>query len=209
MTSDFLAGRSLLAAWLLLSLCGWAASADSSCADFESGVSAGRVSFSALTEASGIAASRRNYGVLWTHNDGSDGKIYALTTNAVRLATFSLTQRMEDVEDIAVGPGPTNGISYLYVGDIGGSARSGDVRRDVKLFRIPEPVVELEWASNARSLTFDDVSTFTLVYPDASYNSETLMVDPLTADLWIATKEPGPTRLYRTNVNSATNRQTI
>src|SRR6185503_3116026 len=189
MTSDFLAGRSLLAAWLLLSLCGWAASADSSCADFESGVSAGRVSFSALTEASGIAASRRNYGVLWTHNDGSEGKVYALTTNAVRLATFALGQTVEDVEDIAVGPGPTNGISYLYVGDIGGSARSGDLRHDLKLFRIPEPAVDLAWASSPRSLNFADVSMFTLIYPDGSYNAETLLVDPLTADIWIVTKE--------------------
>src|ERR1041385_2886181 len=40
------------------------------CASYDSGVVAGIVSFSALNEASGIAASARNPGVLWTHNDG-------------------------------------------------------------------------------------------------------------------------------------------
>src|SRR5690349_7694120 len=76
------------------------------CADFQPGTVAGTVSVTALTEASGIAASARNLGVLWTHNDGSRGKIYALSTNGALLATFDVNN-VDDLEDVAVGPGPS------------------------------------------------------------------------------------------------------
>src|SRR5262245_49162472 len=82
------------------------------CASFDAGIVSGVVSFGALTEASGIAASARNPGVLWTHNDGGGGKIWALSTNAARLATFDVSH-VDDLEDIAVGPGPAAGVSYL------------------------------------------------------------------------------------------------
>src|SRR5687767_5863749 len=71
------------------------------CADFQPGVSLGTVSINALREASDIAASEGNPGVLWTHNDGSGGKIYALSTNGALLATFDLNN-VDDVEDVAV-----------------------------------------------------------------------------------------------------------
>ena len=179
------------------------------CTDFSPGVSLGTVSFNALTEASGLAASRRNYMVLWSHNDGSGNNIYAMTTNGTRLATFDLTKNVNDLEDIAVGPGPVPGVHYLYVGDIGGAAETNELRSSVKLIRTPEPLVEYQWATNARSLDFNSVLDFTLVYPDGSYDAEVLMVDPLTADVWIGTKQNGSTRLYRANVNSATNNQVI
>jgi len=178
------------------------------CTSFQSGVAWGTVSFNALSEASGIVASRRNYPVLWSHNDGSSENVYAMTTNGIRLATYDMTENVDDVEDIAVGPGPINGVSYLYVGDIGGNVGTNILRPDVTIVRMPEPVVDLAWATNARSRDFDDVDTFTLVYPDGSYDSETLLVDPLTADVFVVTKNGG-TRLYRANLNSATNNQTI
>jgi hypothetical protein len=179
------------------------------CTTFDPGVSLGTVSFNALSEASGLAASRRNYMVLWSHNDGSRNNIYAMTTNGTRLATFDLGVGVSDVEDIAVGPGPVGGVHYLYVGDIGGAGTTNGLRSSVQLLRTPEPPVEYRWATNARSLNFNDVDTFTLEYPDGSYDTEALMVDPLNSDVWIATKQNGSTRLYRANVNAATNQQTL
>ena len=115
----------------------------------------------ALKEASGLAASARNPGVLWTHNDGSQGKIYALATNGSLLATFDVNN-VDDLEDIAVGPGPTNGVSYLYIGDIGGSAGTNGQRSSVKIIRVLEPPVDLAWATNSRSPEFDGRQIFTL-----------------------------------------------
>ncbi len=185
-----------------------APAACTTCADFQPGVSAGTVSINALTEASGIAASARNPGVLWTHNDGSSGKMFALSTNGALLATFDVNN-VADVEDIAVGPGPTNGVSYLYIGDIGGSVGTNIFRPHVKILRIPEPHVDLAWAGKPRSPAFDDVKTFTLVYPDGNYDAEALMVDPLSGDLFVLTKQTGVARLYRANLNAATNRATL
>lgn len=178
------------------------------CASFDSGVISGVISFGALTEASGIAASARNPGVLWTHNDGSQGRIWALSTNGARLATYDLNN-VDDLEDIAVGPGPTPGLSYLYIGDIGGSQGTNVVRPEVKIDRIPEPAVDLAWASDPRSPNFNGRDNFTLVYPDGSFDAETLLVDPLTSDVWVVTKEPGVARFYRANLNAVPDNGTV
>ena len=201
--------RPILLMALFFSTCVSIDAACPGCSNFVSGVSAGQIGFSALIEASGLAASRRNYSVLWTHNDGARNTIYAVDSSAGLLASFALTDSVFDMEDVAVGPGPTNGVSYLYLGDIGGSNLSGDVRSVVQVLRIPEPSVELDWAGSPRSFTFTGVNTFFLRYPDGSYDAETLMVDPLTADVWIATKQSSSTRLYRINLNAATPGQTL
>lgn len=166
------------------------------CASFDPGVVAGTISFGALTEASGIASSARNPGVLWTHNDGSVGRVWAMTTNGWRLATYDLSN-VDDLEDIAVGPGPSPGVSYLYIGDIGGNVGTNVSRASVKIIRVPEPMADLAWAANPRSPNFNGKDDFTLVYPDGSFDSEALLVDPLNGDVWIVTKEIGLARFYR------------
>ncbi|HEY0550993.1 MAG TPA: immunoglobulin domain-containing protein, partial [Verrucomicrobiae bacterium] len=186
----------------------WTHAACPVCASFDSGVMWGAISFGALTEASGIAASARNPGVLWTHNDGSAGRIWAVSTNGARLATYDVNN-VADVEDIAVGPGPTPGLSYLYIGDIGGNVGTNAARADVKIIRIPEPAVDLAWANDPRSPNFNGRDNFTLIYPDGSFDAETLFVDPLTSDVWVVTKETGVARFYRANLNAVPDNGTV
>jgi hypothetical protein len=45
-------------------------------------------------------------------------------------------------------------------------------------------------------VTVEGVETIGLVYPDGPHNAETLMIDPLTKDLYIISKE-GKSRIYR------------
>ena len=168
------------------------------CATFGAGVARGTVSIPGLKEASGIAASRLNSGVLWTHNDGSSGAVHAVAMNGAHLATFYLNSPVIDTEDIAVGPGPDSGVSYLYFGDIGGNHG----RRETQVFRIPEPFVDPGWAGAPQSLDFSGAEAFTLVYPDGNYDAESLMVDPVTSDLFVVTKQDGVARVYRANLNS-------
>jgi hypothetical protein len=175
------------------------------CTTFQAGVVWGTASPNPLTEASGLAASRRNAGVLWTHNDGSGERIYALSTNGAQLANFDLNENMADVEDIAVGPGPVTGLSYLYIGDIGGNVGADTVRAEVQVLRVAEPPVDLAWAGDARSGDFDGVEKFTLVYPDGSYNAEALLVDPASGDLFVVTKQDGSARVYRANLTFVAN----
>ncbi len=193
---------------VLLSSSEWMRAACPTCVSFDPGVVAGTVSFGALTEASGIAASARNPGVLWTHNDGSVGRIWALSTNGARLATYDVNN-VDDLEDIAVGPGPAAGVSYLYIGDIGGNVGTNVLRPTVKIIRIPEPAVDLAWASNPRYPNFNGRDNFTLVYPDGSYDAEALLVDPLTSDVWVVTKEIGVARFYRANLNAVPDGSTV
>lgn len=203
-------GGFLLAALLSLlpgASSGWAAC--TACTSFQPGIAWGTVTANALTEASGLAASARNLGVLWTHNDGNRERIYALSTNGSLLASFNLQENVDDVEDIAVGPGPVNGVFYLYVGDIGGNQGTNSIRPDVKILRLPEPPVQLAWAGAPESADFDDVEDFTLVYPDGSYDAETLMVDPVSGDVLVVTKQTGTARVYRANLNGATNHATL
>jgi len=179
------------------------------CGSFSAGASWGIISINGLTEASGIAASRRNQDQFWTHNDGSRQNVYALDAQGRRLATFDLNKNTDDVEDIAVGPGPVPGTSYIYVGDIGGNKSTNVVRTEVKVFRVAEPLVDPAWADNPRSLNFSGVDMFTLTYPDGTYDAETLMVDPISGDIFIATKQAGSTRLYRANLNGVPDKSTL
>jgi len=167
------------------------------CPSFLPGTLWGTATASALTEVSGISASRRNPDVLWVHNDGSRDRVYALNTNGLLLATWKLNKNVDDLEDIAVGPGPTPGVSYLYVGDLGGSVGTNAVRNEIRIFRVPEPAVSTAWATNPVVADFDTVEKFTLSYPDGSFDAETLMLDPVTGDLLVVIKQPVYSRVYR------------
>ena len=94
----------------------------------------------AIKEASGIAASRRVDNVWWVHNDSGDtARVFAIGTTGQTLGEYSLTGASAiDWEDIAAAPGPTAGVSYLYVGDIGGNVTP---RSSVQVYRVPEPLV--------------------------------------------------------------------
>lgn len=167
------------------------------CATFTAGSAWGYAGASALTEVSGIAAGRRNLDVLWVHNDGSRDRIYSLSTNGTLLGTWKLNKNVEDLEDIAIGPGPTAGMSYLYVGDIGGNVGTNTTRNEIHIIRVPEPVVSLDWATNPAVADLDDVEKFTVTYPDGSYDAETLMVDPLSGEVLVVIKQPVYSRVYR------------
>jgi hypothetical protein len=154
----------------------------------------GTVQHAAIDEASGLAASRANPGVLWVHNDSGDAaRAFAMNTEGTHLGIYNLTgTSATDWEDMAIGPGPDTGQSYLYLGDIGDNSA---VRPTIRIYRVPEPAVSP--TQPPVDVDLDDVTTLTLQYPDGSRDAETLMVDPTTADLYIVSKRETRSRLYR------------
>ena len=155
---------------------------------------AGLVRHDPLREASGLVASRAHPGVLWAHNDSWDGpSLYALTTDGRHLGTYTLIgAEARDWEDLAIGPGPEAGVDYLYVGDIG----DNDAQQDLKyVYRVAEPAVDSGQAPTETLLT--GVSKMTLRYPDGPSDAETLLVDPLTGDLYVITKRSTDVAIYR------------
>jgi hypothetical protein len=93
---------------------------------------------------------------------------------------------------MAIGPGPRAEFDYLYMGDIGDNASA---RSEVVVYRAPEP--DLAAAPNGGVI--ERVERIALRYPDGAHDAETLMVDPLTRDLFIVTKEivAGDSGVYR------------
>jgi hypothetical protein len=175
---------------------------------FLSGVSLGNIDTASASEASGIAASRVNSGVLYVHNDSGDiTRFFAINLNARLVGTFQLAGVPAiDWEDIAVGPGPVAGQSYVYLGDIGdnNAVRTGGVQ----VYRVPEPVVPAT-QSPALNVSLTVAERFTLLYPDGPRDAETLMVDPLTRDLYIISKRETCSRVYRAAAARLVNNCTV
>jgi len=137
-----------------------------------------------ISEASGLAISRRSAGRLWTHNDSGQPVIFALDTKGAIVGQVRLTAAtVEDWEALAVGACP--GGSCLYVGDMGdNNAR----RRQITVYRVPEP---------AGSGTVAAQDIFHATYPDGAHDAEALLLSP-DGTLFIVTKgETGGVSLYR------------
>ena len=162
--------------------------------EFARGVCTGHISSAKLRETSGMVASRKNAGILWMHNDsGAGAELFAVTQSGETVASYRVTgASARDWEDIALGPGPEAGQDYLYIGDIGDN---GAKRPYVILYRVPEPRVGHRNATVVASTS--PARALRLSYPDGPHDAETLLVDPLTGDLYIITKRDLFSRVYR------------
>jgi hypothetical protein len=137
-----------------------------------------------VPESSGVAASQRMPGRLWTHNDSGAPTLFALDTQGKVTARVQFSgAKLEDWEAVAVGP--CAGGSCVYLADIGDNEAS---RTRITIHRVPEPAAE------------DSVpikETFHATYPDGAQDAEALLVAP-DGRIFIVTKgETGPIALYR------------
>lgn len=166
------------------------------CPLFAAVPSPGALATPALVEASGLAASRRTPGLLWTHNDSDpDGpQLYAFAAADGRyLGRYALQgAKVVDWEDLALGPGKLAGTDDLYVGDIGDNNKA---RADITVYRVAEPAVDLAQAPANASLS--GVETLVFTYPGGqAHDAETLLVDPARGDLCVVTKDPDGAAVY-------------
>lgn len=160
---------------------------------FAAGTKVGAVQSTAINEASGMAASRKNPGVLWVHNDSGDSaRVFAMDLTGKHLGIYNLGGASAvDWEDMAVGPGPVPGQHYLYLGDIGDN---NAVRSTIAVYRVSEPAVSTDQAPVNENLT--GVEKLTLKYEDGPRDAETLMVDPANGDLYVVSKRESRSRVY-------------
>jgi len=156
-----------------------------------------------LLEISGVAASRVNPGILYIHDDsGNPNQVYLTNGNGDNIGTLTLTPvGNRDWEDIAVGPGPIAGVNYVYIGDNDSKYSS------VFVYRFAEPNLAgktLPYVAN-----IDTVDKIELKYPDGPRNAETLMVDPLTKDIYIASKENNLSQVFIAKYPQSTTSVTV
>ncbi|GGU08095.1 hypothetical protein [Actinomadura citrea] len=132
-----------------------------------------------ITESSGLAASARHRGVVYTHNDsGGVPKVYALGPDGRVAAVLTLAGAgARDWEAMAIGK-DGRGRPAIFVADIGDNL--GGAWPYVTVYRIPEPTRLVSQTLQA--------TRFRIKYEDGPRNAETMMINPRTNRLYIASK---------------------
>jgi hypothetical protein len=172
---------------------------------FSWGVSKGILQNEAITEASGLAASRNNKGLFWTHNDSKDAsRLFLFDGNGADKGTFLIEKVInrdwEDLEMVTIKNTP-----YIYVADIG----DNDAKHEKKyIYKIKEPKIAPSKTPQKGNLSVEE--TIVITYPDAKRNAEALMIDQKTFDIYIVSKSEDIAVVYHipypqsfTNVNVA------
>jgi hypothetical protein len=144
-----------------------------------------------IGEASGLAASVNNSGLLWTINDsGNDANVFLIDTALhIRMTVTLANTGNRDWEDISIGPGPDSSKTYVYVGDIGDNLGRYEYKY---IYRFEEPVLN-ETESEVLLSEFERI-TFRLPYE--RQDMETLMVDPLSREIYLVTKREKAVTVY-------------
>jgi hypothetical protein len=154
------------------------------------GESKGIVNSGEIDEASGLVASAMHSSCFWTHNDsGDNARIFLIDDSARHRATVYLPRvKNRDWEEIAIGPGPVDGKSYVYIGEIGDNFGRHDYKY---LYRLPEPDIHV-----ANSPTVDTIQTgidsIKFRLPDRNRDAEAFFVDPVTKNIYIFSKRERP-----------------
>lgn len=145
-----------------------------------------------IEEASGLVSSIANPGCLWTHNDSGNGPEVFLIDQKAKVKMVCTLKGIEnrDWEDITIGPGPEPGKNYIYVGDIGDNF----ARHNFKyIYRFEEPKA----TSDISKIVITKFDTITFRLPDEKKDTEALLLDPKTRDLYVISKREQPVYVYQ------------
>jgi hypothetical protein len=176
---------------------------------FENGQNRGFLKNSKIDEASGLAASRSNTAILWVHNDkGNPNYLYAVGKQQGTDYGFVQIEGSinRDWEDMCIGPGPIDGVDYLYIGDIGDN---DGVYPNIIVYRFPEPDIRNLDSVTKQITPPSAVESMVFIYPDGPKDAESLMIDPFTKDLFIISKRGPQSILYTAPYPQATEGTTI
>ncbi len=155
-------------------------------------VASGPTKLPEIPETSSLAISRRNPGLLWSHNDSGNGAVlFALDAGGAVRGRVRVPVNTRDWEDISAARCPQG--DCLYMADIGDNGRK---RRQVTIYRVPEPAPgDTETAPP---------EVFNATYVDGPHNAEALFV--VDADLFIVTKDRAGF-VYRATITATASRQ--
>jgi hypothetical protein len=145
----------------------------------------------AITESSGVVASRQYTNVFWTHNDGGKSEtLFAINREGKTLSEFKvLGAKIDDWEDIA-----TDNERHLYIADTGDNDAK---RKRVAVYRIDEP----DPASTAGVVR--TTHKWQLRWPNGPVDSEGLFVYGTNGYLVTKVKNDRRAEVYRFQLNAA------
>lgn len=153
-----------------------------------------------IDEASGMADSRSQPGNLWIEQDsGSPAELALLGHDGNVKGKISIPNATNrDWEEMTIGPGPQDGLNYLYIGDIGDNNAQYPL---YQIYRLPEPA--------SLQATVSGVERINFRYPDGSRDAEAMFVDPQTKDIYLISKREDKVHLYRLNYPQNINEVTV
>jgi hypothetical protein len=156
---------------------------------FAFGLSQGKVD-DRISEASGLVSSEMNPGMLWTLNDsGNPAEVFLIDQAAQTKMVCTLKGiKNRDWEEIAIGAGPKKDKTYIYVGDIGDNLSQYPTKI---IYRFEEPLFD----GIAKEIT--NFETFTIKLSDGIRDTEAMMIDPATNNLFLVSKREDSVRLYQ------------
>ena len=149
----------------------------------------GRLGDPAIREASGIVKSRRYPDLYWVHGDsGNPPFLFAVRRDGTLVRKYTVGVPNVDWEDIAAGPASDSHHPYLYIGDIGDNEGK---RATIDIYRFIEPAIATEdsHATKYKPRSTEPAEVIHLHYPDGRHDAETLLVHPVSGDLYVITKE--------------------
>lgn len=183
------------------------------CGQYDPPVETAKLQNALLAEASGIAASRQNPGILWIHHDNaglaSVHAVDASTGATVAVLSAPAGFSVSDVEDIALArcpwpddgsrsdnPNPYGGAPCLWLAD---SGNNGHSRTDLSIVVLEEP--ELSRAASAfaapEEITASRAWRLPYVFPADNCDSEALVVEPDGSAFYLFEKvDADPARLF-------------
>jgi hypothetical protein len=168
----------------------------------------GRLQNKQMDEISGISASGVLKDIYYVHNDSGDtSRFFAISPDGKLKSTIyypgdpKVKLGARDCEDIAVGPGPVTGKSYVYMGDIGDNSA---VRPYITIYRMEE---KTNWLKD--SLVRTEATPLHLTYRDGPKDAETLMVDPIKRLLYIVSKRKDTVNVYTTPLDFKANENVV
>ena len=154
----------------------------------------GRLEDARIREASGLARSQRQPGILWIINDnGAKEIVHAIDHTGARLGEFDLKKsRNKDWEDLASAL--IDGKPYLMVADIGDNDAKHDHRT---LYFVEEPSPQKK---GEEKLSWK----ISYTYPDGPRDSEAAAIDVENNRALILSKRDLPPRLYEVPLQTDT-----
>ncbi|HJU46700.1 MAG TPA: hypothetical protein VJ689_01100 [Gaiellaceae bacterium] len=165
---SWIVGRRLTAATAALAALVLLLGVESAAARYGPAQRVGTITSPAISEVSGLVASRTLRGGWWVVNDsGNTPQLHAVDARGRLRASVTVAgAQNRDWEDLAAGPLP-GGRRGLYIADIGDNDL---VRDDLVVYRVREPGVDARTTARAEAFPFR--------YPDGHHDAEALAVDP-------------------------------
>jgi len=154
----------------------------------------GRIERLDVKEASGLAASLRRDGLLWTLNDsGNPPELYAFDERGRDLGALAVEAPNVDWEALAAFE--HGGTPYLVVADVGDNF---GWRPSVRIHVVEEPEVPAEGLPEGAVARI--AWSFRFRYEDGPRDCEAVAVDPATGQLLLLGKRQVPAGLYRVDL---------